>query len=348
MSNPTSSQPSHSIRKNKKYYHKEEVPPTEEAKDNFKETVEIINTFAYNAKIDMAKKPFYTKVLPIYVYRVIAENRLFDISDQNEAAKIFLEALQLRRMRGNIIMRIFKKVKPFAFPNTTIKPSTLYFDKKKPAQVRLPQMKKVGILIEYVETLSTKYATAIMLAYYSGLRAAEIVSMKASTLVELSDQKQTVNILRKNGVWWRPIYYDQFNDFVSNHLNVKFREEIEKSKQVDSKLFNFTSRALHYFLCQYYIEANHEQPVLGFGIHVFRYYVASKLAEVGDLYLAQKFLAHKNLTSTMHYLKMDDKCFMQKLEAINKNVNLYSGLLKNSGENVESINKNLEELGAIF
>lgn len=309
---------------------KKKEPPSEQTIQNFKETVEFISSLDHLTKIDLAKQPFYSPKLPGYIFRIIAENRLFDILDQNEAAKIFIQAVEQRRMRGKRIVSIFNTVKPLIFATTTIKPATVHFDRKKPAQVRLPQMKKIEALVSFVVSLedNNKYKWPILVTFYTGLRSAEVLSMKASTVHELVARATTVNIMRKNGTLWKPIYYWQFTEFVGK-LKEHFNEELEHS--VDSKLFDFTARALHYFIRQYYIMATHEESVLGFGMHAFRYFIASRLLENGDMSLAQQFLGHKCLASTAHYLKLDDNCFRKKYDQINRNEDLYKSLMHVGG-----------------
>lgn len=319
-----------------RYAQKAAASVSEQTKTNFKQTVKIINSVAYNEKIDLAKQPYYSSALPRYVYKIIADYRLFDIGDPNEAAKIFLQAMEAKRLRGNRILRIFNKLKPLIFPKTTIKPSTMYFDQKKPAQVRVPQMGKIETLVNYVENNPSEYSWPILLAYYTGLRSSEVISVKVSTLLELQSRKKKTNVVRKNGAFWEPIYFDQFNSFIDQIIN-NFKEEVQLAHIVDSKIFPFKSRTLHYFVCRYYIEANGELPVLGFGIHVFRYYVASKLVESDDIHLAQTFLGHKSTESTKHYLKLDDRCFINKFEKINKDVEMFADLLDDFDQNVNQI-----------
>ena len=290
----------------------------------------LVDPNAYNSKIKMSKEKPIKFVIPHYVLKIISDNNFIDLDD-NEAAKIFLQAMYSRRIRGTRITKIFNEIKPLYFPTTTISPNTLAFDSRKAAQVRVPNFIAIKKTIDYVMASDDPKRWPILLAYYSGLRSSEVVRFKASNLMELLDHRPTVTIARKTTADWTPIYFKVFNVFITE-MATHFERELTAYEMngMNVFLFPYTPRNLNYYFSLFYTYANKEPAINGFGMHVLRYYVSSKIVlESDDKELASQFLGHKSLKTTDIYIKTDELRLSEKLKQINKTNTLYQSILNN-------------------
>lgn len=291
----------------------------------------VVNPILYNKKLVAAKiKPRAVEV-PRYIQILLTTNRIQELQDDDEKARLFLRLLFKCKLRGTTVVRHFKHLKPNLFPTTSILPNSMAFDQAndRPPQLRGANFKQIEKLIEYVKALDSGivYKWCILMALYTGLRSSEVVQLKTSHLIGLLNKKETIPIIRKNNVSWQVIYYGEFNEFLAE-VAAQYKESLEffSQHQVDILLFNFTTQALHYKLKEYCRLANRGQPPsCGFGLHVFRYYVASKLA-TQKLDVAQIFLAHKNQRTTEKYIRYNDVQKEQEIVEMNQNNELYKNV----------------------
>ncbi len=324
------------------------LPATEKSMSVLKsKNYKFVNPVAYEQKVKLSKRKSAYPHLPKYILGIIAKNN-FDLLDDDEAAKIFLQEMQTkRRVRGGTITRFFNILKPHLFPTTEIRPNTIAFDTMKAPQTRVPNFKAIKRLVDFLNDPNNKETTGrarwpILLAYYSGLRAAEICRFKTSNLVQLSNKESVVNLPRKMGATWVPIYYQKFNQFIEQMME-HYSAEVKayKDRGIDVQLFKYSQRNLHYAICHLYILVNNEQPVTGFGLHMFRYYVASNIVKSGDQELARQFLGHKSLTTTQRYVRVDKARLEDKLNEINTTNKLYRKIIENNADavgNIDNVN----------
>lgn len=300
---------------------------------------EIINVDMYQKKIRALKiKP--KTIIPKYIKTILATNKINDLENDNEKARLFIMLLFKRKLKGSTIKRYYNIFKPTLFPTTTIIPNSMVFDKASDAkpQMRGSNFNQVEKLIDYVENLddSINYKWVILLALYTGLRSHEALQLKTSNLIQLSKQNKTVDIIRKNNNIWKVLYYDEFLKFLELLLdNYKKEMNFYIENSVDINIFNFTSQALHYKLKEYYSHANKGSIApMGFGLHIFRYFIASKLA-TKKLDVAQIFLAHKNIKTTEKYIRYNDSQKELELNEINKKNDLYKNINEQLTSNVK-------------
>lgn len=307
----------------------------------------LVDPKAYNSKIKMSKEKSYKFVNPLYVSKIISDNNFKELDD-DEAAKIFLEKMYSRRMRGGRITKIFKELKPIYFPTTTITPNTLAFDSKKGAQVRVPNFIAIKNTIDYIKELKNEKRWPILLAYYSGLRASEVANFKTKNLMELIDGNPTISLARKTSATWTPIFFPVFKEFILE-MGAHYQRELNAyiNNDLNINLFRYTPRNLNYFLTLFYTDANKSPAVNGFGMHVLRYYVASMIVlKSDDRELARQFLGHKSLVTTDIYIKTDELRLSEKLKQINKTNKLYSSILNKNDQLYD--NSNLQDIGDLY
>lgn len=307
----------------------------------------VIDIDAYNNKINVLNFKPNSVNLPKYIRTIIHDNNLKDVEDVDERAKLFIKLLYNQKLNGTTVMKYFNKIKPILFPNTTIIPNCMVFDKSindENVQMRGVNFSQVQNMINYIITLddSVIYKWAILFAYYTGLRSSEVMQLKNSHIIELLNGKSVLNIKRKNGVEWEVLYYDEFVNFIKN-LRKVFKKECDFyiESKIEIIIFNFTNITLHNKLKQYYIFANDGQPPpLGFGIHVFRYYVGSKLAiNTNKLDISQKFLGHKKIQTTEKYIRYNNVQKQKELDVAIEQSSFYSDinniLSKNNVQNID-------------
>ena len=90
---------------------------------------------------------------------------------------------------------------------------------------------------------------------------------------------------------------------------------------------------MHSKLQEFYILANNgKPPPTGFGMHIFRYYAATKFVQNIEggkgIRVAQLFLGHKNIKTTEIYTKVYLNSYNTRLKAINNNHSFYSKINK--------------------
>lgn len=295
--------------------------------------MEVISDDNHLEKIKLLKfKPSDLKI-PTVIVKIITKNDLMNIENVNTRAKVFLRALYLRKLKSSTVQKYFNKLKPHLFPNTTIVPNSLVFDDNynKTLQFRCNDINKIKHFINYVKyeiDNNCIYKWPILLSSYSGLRLNEVCNISMSHLYMLKKHKVVIPLKRKNNVDWEVIYYNEFNKVIKETIkynNKKYKLFVEHS--IDSKLFPYTSQALHEKIKHYYLLAIHEIAPIGFGLHSVRYYLATLIYnETSKIEIAQVLLGHKNQKTTERYIKQDDAKRRKELEQLSENVNLYKNI----------------------
>ncbi|QLI62415.1 Integrase [Dikerogammarus haemobaphes nudivirus] len=295
------------------------------------ENMDIVIPEMYEKKIQgLQIKPKSIR-LPKYIQILLRDNKINDIENDDDRARLFIKLLFKQKLRGSTINKYYQILKPTLFPTTTVIPNSMVFDQasNSSAQMRGSNFQQIDLLISYVRKLDDKiyYKWSILFALYTGLRSSEVIQLKPSHLLLLLQKSETIPIIRKNNNSWKVLYYSEFEEFIKE-ITKHFQEAIDFYTQynVDVVLFNFTTQALHYKLKEYCTLANNGvAPPCGFGLHIFRYYVASKLAKE-KLDVAQIFLAHKNKKTTERYIRYNNLQKEQELETINQKSELYKNV----------------------
>lgn len=306
--------------------------------ENNTHLIDPVNLATY---VKMSKIPDEMIVkIPFYVQNIIVSNDLINIDDQDERARIFLQELYVIKKSQTIVQRHFNVVKSFLFPDTVIRPNLAVFDIST-RQVRTPDMNDIESLVNYcVQNINTNtQVLPILMAYYTALRISEIIALTTFHLIQLREREPVLKLNRKNNSEWIVVYYDAFNEYV-DFLLYHFRDSISlyETYGIESRLFDYTQRTVGEHLNKIYRHVLHKLPPYGFGIHVFRYYMATKLANNGKKELARIMLGHVNIRTTERYIKSDNKLLEQQLNLINKNAKLYREMLNVdcNAENVRS------------
>nr|WOZ57625.1 integrase [Menippe mercenaria nudivirus] len=268
--------------------------------------------------------------IPYNIFKLIKHHDLLSIADVNTRAKIFLKALYIKGLKSNTVMKYFNHLKPYIFQDTTIAPNSLVFDNnyKRTIQYRGQNTEKIKNVINYVKYEvddSSEYKWPILISAYSGLRINEVCNIKMSHLNSLKLKDPVIALKLKNNSDWEVLYYDEFEQIINKTISsCSKRYNLYTNELIDSKLFNFSVQALHNKIQYYYLLANKEHPPLGFGLHSFRYYLATLLYNLTDkIEISQAILGHKHQTTTERYIKQDPTNRKRDLELLSTTVDLY-------------------------
>lgn len=289
----------------------------------------LLNPSVVKDQINSTKIKPIERTVPKYILTIIHELNLQDIDNHNTRAKILIQHLySLNRLSGTTISNIYNKLKPVFFPNSTIEPNQLVFDvaRSNCMQTRGINFDDLQLLIPFIENRfygleSTndkefKILASIIFAIYTGLRLNEIPHMRYSHLIELKNQKTLIYMKRKTSTTWEVFYFDKLIHFI-NHLCEKLSHELSiLTSGIDDFIFKKSNRTLHTYLQIYYRMCLGKEPNIGFGIHTFRYYLATKLFQSGSLEHARLVLGHKNQVTTHRYLRVEDATLQNELNTI--------------------------------
>lgn len=175
--------------------------------------------------------------------------------------------------------------------------------------------------ISYLFKNFNEYNAPLLIAYYTGLRNNEILRFSMYTLFELSTHSTVVHIKRKNFKnnindniekseslenYWKPVYNKELYRFIDDLIKLYRKEydEYMKNTKLDRKLFYISSKTLVARQQSQYYKAIKKPLPYGFGIHGYRTQMSSTLAEyTQNIPVIQKFLQHKNVNTTMLYIK---------------------------------------------
>ena len=281
----------------------------------------MLDPLAYKNKISIMSKKNRTTIIPKYVQKMIVEKALNYIDNENQRAKIFLKELFKMKLSNTTIARHFKLIKPLLFPNTTILANSMAFDNHTLLQNKIPNFKNINNSIEYMKSTESNYKWAILLALYSGLRLNDIIKFKVSHITMLNKKQESIPLNTKNNGEWKVVYHDIFEDFINHLTQVTFKDECKFYLEYNIDLFlfqNISTSSLHCKLCEFYTLANGgENPPIGFGIHIYRYFLTSKLVQKEGIGFAEVFLGHKIIKSTEIYSNTNVNEYTDRLKAIN-------------------------------
>lgn len=310
---------------------------------------QLVDPSAYKRKLYASQiKPGRLNI-PAYIQKLVVDNSLADIPEEDERAKIFLQEMYARRIKGSTINSHFRRLKPLLFPNTKIIPNSLAFDSRKPSQLRVPDFESVSRVLAYLkETVTDTRRWPILLAYYTGLRLSEVARFSTEHLSQLLQRKKVVSLNRKNNVQWSVVYIPQFCDFV-DELRSHFDQDFQRYTQfnTNSLIFKTSVRMIHYNVRAVFLEVNRYIPPLGYGLHTLRYYVATKLYDKGEIGAARVFLGHKKLQTTARYIKTDNIELEKTLSNINTKDGLYKQILARTTSSIEKSEK-IDSIGELL
>lgn len=173
--------------------------------------------------------------------------------------------------------------------------------------VGMPQMKRKKPLREIInrhEVIALlkackldKHKIAIALAYGSGLRISEVVSLQVKDIDVI---RQTVHVRDGKGG------YDRFvpisTDFIRGYTNYKYKEQlINYVFRGKSKGHHLSVGGLQHALCTARRKAGIVKKI---SMHNLRHsYAVHFLEDTGDLLKLKQYLGHRDIKNTMHYLK---------------------------------------------
>lgn len=304
------------------------------------DTYDVVNVQAYTDKLSILSNTPNSIKLPKYIKNIIHTHKLLEIDDVDERAKFFIQLMYRQKLRGTTITRYFNVLKPILFKGSSIVPNSMVFDR---IAILSPQMRGVNFdlvdkMIKYIIDLPeiNIYKWSILIAFYTGLRSSEILQFKASHILSLLKRDAIISITRKNNVEWKVVYYTEFINFIVRLRNAFIKEcDFYETNKVDILLFPISSQIMHFKIKQYYRDANNgELPPCGFGFHIFRYYIGSKLALTNKLDIAQRFLGHKHQKTTEKYIRYNNVQKQEELNSINNKSNFYYNINRQLTENL--------------
>lgn len=266
--------------------------------------------------------------LPKYVLEIIKDINL--TASDDEKAKEFLIKLSSRNIGPTTLKKYFTTVKNDVFPTTKILPFYQSFMRKQ-SQVRQLSKVEVEKLLKFFEnnlinsnevSNNLKCTIAILFAIYTGLRFFEIMQLTTEHIIKMSQKCQYLTINVKYGKTWEVSYSDKLNELIDTIIYF-FRKDFELTKKTNIAIpiFNISKSTIHYYLQNSYRKVFSKEPHFGFGMHTFRYYLATYLYKQNPgegLRVAQKVLGHKSINTTKKYIKSDNENLTAAFEKINK------------------------------
>jgi len=266
--------------------------------------------------------------LPDYIQVLCVKLGLVDISDHNERAQIFLNALKAdnRKYQPNTLFRIFQVVRSLFFPESkapnknSFAETFEFFQTYRQPQTRYDNPEKMLKFLNYVENElkneTNRYRLPILMLAYTGLRAGELLQLEFKHIALLHSRQKEIVIKRKNSQTWKPIYTPKFIDFIDNDLYPFFLEDIkfyvDQREGYDSiQVFQMHQTTLASKMKEYYRLVNDGKVPYGFGTHSVRYFIATEMqkntnavyTEKDRLELARNVLDHQSTKVTQKYIK---------------------------------------------
>jgi integrase len=181
---------------------------------------------------------------------------------------------------------------------------------------------------KYKKQTTIVKAIAIVFSYLTGLRLAEVCAITNKHLIELANRIPALVLKRKTTDVWSVIYYKEFEEFIDTILIPYYTKIINVHKTIEIRLVDFNKRTLQYAIRDFFYEATGVKPPTGFGIHTFRYLIATKLAtnKKNGLENARIMLGHKNIRTTNRYVRHGALDARHIFETMYKEENLYKNL----------------------
>lgn len=248
-------------------------------------------------------------------------------SDDDEKAIAFTRSMYKRNLKWSTFQKYFRALKPLFWPKASIKPSPHVFDVRNPPQNRTPDIKEIATIIKYIKDHDyNKKSFPILMAYYTGLRVAELVRLQISHLSMLKRRERTLPLQRKSTNEWGVFYFVQFGEFLNDITANYYADELKSYElyHIDGPMFEHSISTINYRLKLYYLKALGKSPYPGFGIHVFRYHLATVLKNKD---LVQRILDHKNIhTTAKFYIKANQNRLRNDLTVAASNDDFYKKL----------------------
>lgn len=257
--------------------------------------------------------------------------KLPSVENNDKRAEFFITEMYKRRIRSSTIMRYYNQLKRVRFfEKSAIKPNQRVFDSQKPPQERVPSSSNISKLLEWCNENKheNKRAYVILFAYYSGLRSAEICKLSVQNLDELDKRSPVLQLKCKTSECWSVPWNAVLEEFVNELVEV-YADKLKNYRKtgVSESLFDMSPRVLSNTIRSFYMTAVGEVPPDGFGVHVMRYIIGTKLAQENDLAAAQYFLGHGDIQTTKRYVRYDLQQLNKKLEKVIETDEFYKSLL---------------------
>lgn len=285
-----------------------------------------IDVTAYKKYLMSLKKNLPKHQLPLKLIKLLVDHNVNEIQNVDERAKKVIQILCSQKIYSSTVVKYYNILKKTLLKGTTIKPNLLIFSDLSQPHQKVPNFGTFNILIDFLlKNKTNKKYIPLLFCYYTGLRRNEVVKLTNFHLQQLLKGEQNVTLYRKNNTIWSVIYYPEFVSFINQVYEI-YKNEIDYQKH-EILLFNISPQTLHVTFTNIYINLIKEKPPLGFGVHWFRYYTATKLTENGNISIARAFLNHKHLSTTEKYVKVDNLNFEKKIEEINNVSLFYKSLL---------------------
>lgn len=287
--------------------------------------VRLVNAKAYAAYVKHAKRlPYINKLM-----KQVAMMHLEQYDNDDDRALAFVRQMYLRKVKWSTFKLYFRKLKPLFWPETKVFVSPMVFDLNNPPQNRDPDTENIQVLVKALKELvsTDRYTHPILLAYYTGLRSVEVNRIKVSHLWQLLRKDRTIPLKRKNGTEWRVYYFNQFEEFLGK-LSEFYSRELEAFERygIDDVLFNQSTSTVSYHLKRYYMTVCKCRPYPGFGLHVFRYNLATV---VENREVARMILDHKDpQTTDRYYIKVNHPKTQQRINTLTVTDPVYAACAK--------------------
>lgn len=283
------------------------------------------NTLTSNEYVEFVKNK--KKFSPINnLMKSIQILQLDSYENDDERLSVFLKYMLVKKLKWSTVRLYCKKLKPLFWPNSTLAPSKRAFIS--PPQNKTPNTENLKLLILHLKkNMHDRYTHPIIFAYYTGLRVHELVNLKISHLQMLMGKANVLPLKRKNDIEWTVYYMDKFNEFISD-LGLFYARDLEAYKKynVNQSLFHQNASTINSKLKKYYIHTCKELPPAGFGIHVFRYNIATIIE---NKEISRRVLGHKNIKITeKYYIKINGPKLQKELDKIAIESQFYSSLIE--------------------
>lgn len=283
---------------------------------------EIIEDLTDEQLLNLVSRPKYVSndrvnILPVNIgptlRKAVASIRLLDIPP-NERHAIFIAYCRNMKYRANTVKRYIQVLEKnrILFSEYKREPIHGYFTPERKSIIDQDEFRSI---IDYCFNNISKTTAPIIVAFTTGLRTMEILQMTNATLDELKNEHDQVKIFRKQTVkkltptWWVPVYSKLFLKVI-DILLVLYDSEYQAyiTNNMVIRLFPFTPNTLVNRVRAIFSLVTSKPPPDGFGIHTFRYLVATALSNhTKNISAIQTFLQHKDVVTTSRYIHQESK-----------------------------------------
>ena len=169
--------------------------------------------------------------------------------------------------------------------------------------------------LERTDSLKNRDQAILYLLYYSGMRAAELVSLDVQSV---SLKERVVRVLGKGNKERIIPFTSDCQKVVKAYIDNERKELLRKSKELTPALFlnvkgeRLTTRGLEYIL-----DSIEEKTGLFVGLHphILRHSFATHLLENGaDLRVIQELLGHESINATQVYTHVTEEAMKETYE----------------------------------